>query len=110
MWPFCFKSFAILKFDKNSGKLNIINKSRFGTLVLIKDNIKLKVNEKIYFQVRNTYIKAEIKGKSNDNNDEIDKNKEFIFKSAFEEMIEFLTHLNYKRGNNHWEFILKKIY
>lgn len=92
---------AILKFDKNSGKLNIINKSRFGTLVLIKDNIKLKVNEKIYFQVRNTYIKAEIKGKSNDNNDEIDKNKEFIFKSAFEEMIEFLTHLNYKRGNNH---------
>jgi len=51
--------------------------------------------------VRNTYIKAEIKEKSNDNNDEIDKNKEFIFKSAFEETIEFLTHLNYKRGNNH---------
>ena len=65
---------CILKFNKNTGNLNIINRSKFGTQVLIKDNIKLNINEKIYFQVGNTYIKAEIKGQ-NDNN-EFDKNNE----------------------------------
>ena len=46
------RSHAILKFNKENGNLTIINdKGRYGVLVLIKDNIKLTANEKIYFQV-----------------------------------------------------------
>ena len=52
---------AILKFNKDNGNLNLINKGRYGTLVLIKNNIKLKPNEKIYIQMENTNIKAEVK-------------------------------------------------
>jgi hypothetical protein len=52
---------AILKFNKDNGNLNLINKGRYGTLVLIKNNVKLKVNEKIYIQMENTNIKAEVK-------------------------------------------------
>ena len=50
---------AILKFNQNTGDVTIVNKSRYGTLVLIKDNITLKEKEKIYFQIGITYIKAE---------------------------------------------------
>jgi len=52
---------AILKFDEKEGKVIIKNKGRFGTSVLIKNNIKLHIGQKIYFQVGNTYIKAEVK-------------------------------------------------
>ena len=56
------RSHAILKFNKENGNLTIINdKGRYGVLVLIKDNIKLTANEKIYFQVGKTYVEAEVK-------------------------------------------------
>ena len=47
---------AIIKFNKESGEVTISNQSRFGVLVLIKDNVKLVEDEKIYFQVGRTYI------------------------------------------------------
>jgi len=52
---------AILKFDEKEGKVIIKNKGRYGTSVLIKNNIKLQIGQKIYFEVGNTYIKAEVK-------------------------------------------------
>ena len=52
---------AILKFDKNTGKVKVIGKGRFGTLILIKKNLKLEVGKKIYLQIGNTYVKAEVK-------------------------------------------------
>ena len=52
---------AMLKFHKDTGKLNLINISeKFGTLILIKGNIKMKEND-IHFQVGKSYIKAQLK-------------------------------------------------
>ena len=53
---------AILKFNKENGNLTLINKGRYGVLVLIKDNVKLTANENIFFQVGKTYVEAEVKG------------------------------------------------
>lgn len=50
---------AIFKFDKENGLVTIVNQSKFGVLILIKDNLKLTNSEKIYFQVGRTYITAE---------------------------------------------------
>lgn len=54
---------AVLKYDKIEGKVKIINKGKYGTLVLIKNNVKLDLekNRRIYFQVGKTYIHAEVK-------------------------------------------------
>ena len=52
---------AVLKYDKNIGKVSIINKGRYGVSILIKKNVKLEKGQKIYFQVGKTYIKAEVK-------------------------------------------------
>ena len=62
---------AILKFDEKEGKVIIKNKGRYGTSVLIKNNIKLESGQKIYFQVANTYIKAEVKEEIIEKNDKI---------------------------------------
>ena len=56
---------GILKYDKSNGVLKIINKGRFGTSVLIRNNFKLKMNKKLYLQIGNVYIKAENKGGKN---------------------------------------------
>ena len=56
---------GILKYDKSNGVLKIINKGRFGTSVLIRNNFKLKMNKKLYLQIGNVYIKAEYKGGKN---------------------------------------------
>ena len=57
------RNHAILKFNKENGNLTIINdQGRYGVLVLIKDNVKLTDNEKIYFQVGKVYVEAEVKG------------------------------------------------
>ena len=49
---------AILKFNKENGKLYLENLSeKFGSLILIKGNIKLK-EKNIHFQVGKSYIKA----------------------------------------------------
>ena len=51
---------AILKYDKDNGKLILENLSeKFGTLILIKGNIKMK-EKKIYLQVGNSYITANL--------------------------------------------------
>ena len=52
---------AVLKFDENKGKVKILNKSRFGTSILIKNNVKLELGQKLNFQVGYTYFKAEVK-------------------------------------------------
>ena len=51
---------AIMKYNKETGKLYLENLSeKFGTLVLIKGNIKMK-EEKIHFQVGKSYIVANL--------------------------------------------------
>ena len=53
------RNHAILKYDKEKGKLYLQNLSeKFGTLVLIKGNIKMKKNKQINFQVGRSYISA----------------------------------------------------
>ena len=65
---------AILKYYKEKG-VSIINKGMAGSLILIKDNIKLKIGEKIYLQNMNTNIKAEvIENKENQEEEEEDNN------------------------------------
>ena len=53
---------AILTFYYKTGKVSIINEGKFGTCVLIKNKVKLNPGQSIYFQVGNSYIKAEVKG------------------------------------------------
>ena len=55
---------SVLKFNKDTGNITLENESKFGTLVLVKNNIELTDNKKIYFQVGRTFITAEQK---NDN-------------------------------------------
>ena len=51
---------AVIKYDKNNGNLTIKNISeKFGTLILIKGNIKIK-NKEIDFQAGRSLIKAKI--------------------------------------------------
>ena len=53
------RNHAILKFDKEKGKLYLKNLSeKFGTLVLIKGNIKMTKNKQINFQVGRSYVSA----------------------------------------------------
>ena len=52
---------SVLKFNKDTGNITLENESKFGTLVLVKNNIKLTDNKKIYFQVGRTFITAEQK-------------------------------------------------
>jgi hypothetical protein len=63
---------AVLKFDEKTGRVKIQNKSKFGTSVLIKNNVKLELGQKLNFKVGNTYIKAEIKEEEDSN--KIEKN------------------------------------
>ena len=51
---------AILKYNKDKGKLILENLSeKFGTLILIKGNVKMK-EKKIYLQVGKSYIIANV--------------------------------------------------
>ena len=56
---------AILKYNKDNGHLTITNKSKFGVLLLIKDNVKLNIDQKIFIQMGKTYLSAEVKDSSN---------------------------------------------
>ena len=54
------KEHAILRYDKDNGNLFLQNRSKkFGTLVLVRGNIKIKEG-KVYFQIGNTYISVEV--------------------------------------------------
>ena len=56
--PFVSRKHAVLKYNKENGHLSIENRSgKFGTFVLIKDNIKIR-EKKICFLARNSFIKA----------------------------------------------------
>ena len=50
-----------LKYNKEKGYLSIIDNSTYGTSVLIKGNVKIELNKKLYFKSGNVYIKAELK-------------------------------------------------
>ena len=51
---------AVLKFNEENGNLTIENRSeKFGTLVLIKGNVKVK-EKKIFLQVGNNFISSRI--------------------------------------------------
>ena len=56
---------AIFEYDKKEGKVSVINKGIYGTSILIKNNVKLKPGQKIYFQIDKTYIRAEVKEDEN---------------------------------------------
>ena len=56
---------AILKYNKNNGHITITNKSKFGVLLLIKDNVKLNVKQKIFIQMGKTYLSAGVKDSLN---------------------------------------------
>ena len=47
---------AVMKFNEESGEITFVNKSRFGLLVLIRDNLKLINDEKVYFQIGRSFI------------------------------------------------------
>ena len=49
---------AIMKFNPDNGELTLTNRSKYGALVLIKDNLKLNTDEKIYIQVGKSFINA----------------------------------------------------
>ena len=68
---------AILKYDTETGHVNIINKGTFGTQVLIKNNIRLNIDEKISIQAGITYINIEIEeSKDKSNSQSSDENSE----------------------------------
>ena len=73
-FPMISREHAVLKFDENEGKVIIKNKGRCGTSVLIKKSVKLEIGQKIYLQVGNTYIKAEVK--EDDSKEEEENNSE----------------------------------
>ena len=56
---------AILKYNKNNEHITITNKSKFGVLLLIKDNVKLNIKQNIFIQMGKTYLSAEVKDSSN---------------------------------------------
>ena len=52
------KEHCFLKYDKDKGLLTIIDKSTYGTSVLIKSNAKIENNKELYFQNGKFFIKA----------------------------------------------------
>ena len=64
---------AIFEYDENKGNISIINKGRYGTSILIKNNVKLNIGEKIYLQIGRTYIEAEVKELSPEEKEELKK-------------------------------------
>ena len=53
------RNHAILKFNKKTGKLHLVNLAKFGTLILIKGNIKMK-EKNIHIQVGKSHIQANL--------------------------------------------------
>jgi hypothetical protein len=63
---------AKIIFNPESGEVNIISTGKYGVLVLVKDNLKMEDDEKIYLQVGKTFARIEQKeindeGKSGEN-------------------------------------------
>ena len=64
---------GILRFNQENGSVTITNKGTFGILVLIKNNLKLEIGQKIFFQVGKTYIKAEVSKDEDKEKEETEK-------------------------------------
>ena len=72
------RNHALLKFDKEKRKLYLTNLSeKFGTLVLIKGNIKMTKNKQINFQVGRSYVSARPNEKKKGPFDEFIENNEY---------------------------------
>ena len=100
---------AVLKYDKENGNLFLENKSeKFGTLVLIRGNLKIK-EEKINFQIGRSYVTAYIDNQ-NKNNIEIEHKKEFISNKEENknEKVENNKEFDIFNENNELEAINKK--
>ena len=65
--------------------ITIINKGTFGVLVLIKNNLPIKIGQTIYIQVGKTYIKAEV-SKTENKEKEGSQIKKFEKKESNEEL------------------------
>ena len=70
---------AAIKFNQENGEITLINKSsKFGTLVLIKDNLKLFTDEKVYLQIGRTFANFVQKEKTLEIEKEEEEEEEFI--------------------------------
>ena len=69
---------ARIKFNPETGEVNIISKGKYGVLVLIKNSIKMNNDEKVYLQVGKSFVTLEQSEINNGEkgNDEIKKIKE----------------------------------
>ena len=63
------RSHGKLKFNSETGEVNLINQGTFGISVLIKNNLKIEIGQTKYIQVGKTYIKAEVVEDKNDKKD-----------------------------------------
>ena len=62
---------GILKFNQENGSVTLTNKGTFGILVLIKNNLKIDIGQKVFIQVGKTYIKAEVSENENKEENEL---------------------------------------
>ena len=62
---------GILKFNQENGFVTITNKGTFGILVLIKNNLRIDIGQKVFIQVGKTYIKAEVSENENKEENEL---------------------------------------
>ena len=62
---------GILKFNQKNGLVTLTNKGTFGILVLIKNNLKIDIGQKVFIQVGKTYIKAEVSENENKEENEL---------------------------------------
>ena len=62
---------GILKFNQENGSVTLTNKGTFGILVLIKNNLKIDIGQKVFIQVGKTYIKAEVSENVNKEENEL---------------------------------------
>ena len=66
---------GILKFNQENGLVTLTNKGTFGILVLIKNNLKIDIGQKVFIQVGKTYIKAEVSENENKEENELEYEK-----------------------------------
>ena len=50
---------AKIKYDENNGEVSLISTGKYGVLVLVKDNLKMINDEKVYLQVGKSFARIE---------------------------------------------------
>ena len=69
---------ARIKYNPESGEVNIISTGKYGVLILVKKSLKMSNDEKVYLQVGKSFVtleQSEINHEKKEN-DEIEKIKE----------------------------------